>query len=260
MTTIEQSFTGVDNGQVLYCQLCGMEFSTLKTKMAHFCGKPHSQELVKKLCDVLSERAGVGEREGERKGERGGGSSERTLEWNSSSLQQQQEEGEREGGGREVEQGEKELGEEMQSSCSSDPQLVDGQTLHDLSLPCVESSRPMETCASSHEENHDSITEEMCLQADSCVSDNGRDDRKVRSSAGECARVTPEGEVEEDVEMEDCDVGSDEGQSGLSSPPLEETAHLNPEEWQSICSNLDEYLLQVKGEWNTILLSRSHTG
>ena len=260
--TIKQSYHGVDNDDVLFCQLCAMEFSSLKTKMAHFCGKPHCQELMKKLCDVLNKQEGVGEKQRE-------GRSDKTMECSNSSMKQQQQQQRQEqeeeegmtGEGREEKLKEKEVEEEVQSSCSSGVVSIDEHSPQDSSSPCVESSYLMETSTLSQEEER---SEETCSQADSIISGgSGKEDEKTEQSDifvdDECTSVALDGEVGEaemedcNIDLEDCNMESDEGQCVHSSPSspllLKKTTHLNPEDCQLMCSNLDEYLLHFKGQW-----------
>lgn len=49
---ILDSFREADNDE-LYCHVCDLPFTNTSSKQAHFCGRPHSAEIIKKLFSVL---------------------------------------------------------------------------------------------------------------------------------------------------------------------------------------------------------------
>lgn len=49
---ILDSFREADNDE-LYCHVCQLPFTNTSSKQAHFCGRPHSAEVIKKIFSVL---------------------------------------------------------------------------------------------------------------------------------------------------------------------------------------------------------------
>ena len=187
-----------------------MEFSCVKTKLAHFCGKPHSQELLKKLQnDFVSQQAACDMTVGEV-----ASNVEMTQHTTTSSQQVN---------GIERESTETGIFQEQPSESEPATDAPQRSPLPSTSLEC----------------NHTTTTEQIQNSIDrgseastSCGP----------SEATEC----------------DFDQSFTYSLSPTHSPPY--GAGLPPEEWEQVCSSMDEYLTQTRG-WSIVypfLLSNCH--
>lgn len=230
-STIQWAFDGVDNDASLQCQLCSMNFSSVKTKMAHFCGKPHSQELLMKLQDYVVAQSQL---------TNCGGSSTRLANDDSQTrLNSQLSQAKRKKTGDRIM--EETTAERNQDNCNfetSSCHMIQNSRLSSNHGAGMESPH-MDDSLAATEHTHTSVD---------CSGESEQIDDLCRNPSSSCVEELPTGTACGSDEDDDDDPTSPSTSPALSPAYLSASEHLTPEDWQLVCSSMDGYLTNIRSE------------